>query len=72
MTKKDKQWIYNISDVYTTNSFTFIRYYINNLKQLSELKGLELSNEESNDISNNITALYNLQNFNFIYFKFHK
>lgn len=63
MTKKDKEWIYNISDAYTTNSFTFISNYINNLKQLRESKGLELTNEEIQTVSDNITSLYNLQNF---------
>lgn len=63
MTKKDKEWIYNISDAYTTNSFNFISDYINNLKQLRESKGLVLTNEEIKEVSDNITALYNLQNF---------
>ncbi len=63
MTKRDKEWIYNISEAYTTNSFSFITNYINNLKQLRESKGLELTNEEIQIVSNNITSLYNLQNF---------
>ena len=63
MTKRDKEWIYNISDAYISNSWSFTNNYINNLKQLRESKGLELTNEELQIVSNNITALYNLQNF---------
>lgn len=63
MTKRDKEWIYNISDAYISNSWSFTNNYINNLKQLRESKGLELTNEEIQIVSNNITALYNLQNF---------
>ncbi len=62
-TKRDKEWIYNISNAYTTNSFQFISDYINALKAARINKGLNLTNEEIKVISDNITALYNLQSF---------
>lgn len=63
MTKRDKEWIYNISEAYTTNSYSFISNYIKNLRQLRESRGLDLTSEEIQIISDNITSLYNLQNF---------
>lgn len=62
-TKRDKEWIYNISSAYTTNSFQFISDYINDLKSARINKGLELTNEEIKLISDNITALCNLREF---------
>ena len=61
-TKKDPEWIYNISDVFTTSNIT--KLIINFTKRLDEYrtgKGEELSEEEQDIISENINALANLK-----------
>lgn len=60
-TKKDPEWIYNISEVYTTSSFKFISNFIKTLKDYRESKGGTLTDEEQEIISENITALVNLK-----------
>lgn len=62
-TKKDKEWIYNISDVYATDSYSFISAFIESLREARKAKGLELSKEEEKIISTNITELTNLKTF---------
>lgn len=62
-TLKDKTWIYNISDAYTTPQYTFISNYIKSLEEYRNSKKLELSDEEKDLIANNITNLYNLSSY---------
>lgn len=60
--KKDPEWIYNISEVFTTSNIT--KLIINFTKRLDEYrssKGETLSDEEQDLISENITALSNLK-----------
>lgn len=59
-TKNNKEWIYNISDVFTNSTFTFITNYISNLKKYKEDKNEVLSDNEVDIISSNINNLYNL------------
>ncbi len=61
-TKNDPEWIYNISDVFTTPNIT--KLIINFTKKLEDhrvSKGETLSDEEQDLISENITALLNLK-----------
>lgn len=59
-TKNNKEWIYNISDVFTNSTFTFITNYISNLKKYKEDKNEVLTDNEVDIISSNINNLYNL------------
>lgn len=59
-TKRDKEWIYNISDVFTSSSWAFINTFITELDEYRTSKGGELTNEEKSKIADNINALYNL------------
>ena len=62
-TKKDPEWIYNISDVYTTSSsFKFINSFIKRLAEYREGKGEVLTEAEQDTISENINAIVNLKN----------
>lgn len=62
-TKKDPEWIYNISDVYTTSSsFKFINSFIRRLCEYREGKGEVLTEAEQDTISENINAIVNLKN----------
>ena len=63
LTKRDKEWIYNISDVFATDSFSFINSFLSSLEESRKAKGLELTNEEKTVISSNIIALSNLRNY---------
>lgn len=60
-TKKDPEWIYNISDLFTTTSSRkFINAFIDNLANSRKAKGEELTDEEEDTISNNIDEVANL------------
>ena len=62
-TKKDPEWIYSISDVYTTSSsFKFINSFIKRLSEYRECKGEVLTEAEQDTISENINAIVNLKN----------
>lgn len=62
-TKKDPEWIYNISDVYTTSSsFKFINSFIKRLSEYRECKDGVLTEAEQDTISENINAIVNLKN----------
>ena len=61
-TKNDKEWIYNISDIYTNSSYQFINKFIETLKGYRTSKGLEFTDEERNIIAENINAVYNVKN----------
>lgn len=61
-TKNDPEWVYNISEVFTTPNIT--KLIINFTKKLDEYrisKGRELTDKEQDTISENITALLNLK-----------
>lgn len=61
-TKNDPEWIYNISDVFTTTNIT--KLIINFTKKLEEYrlsKEEALSDKEQDALSENITALSNLK-----------
>lgn len=62
--KKDREWIYSLSDIFTTNSP--IQYFTNFTEQLREYrekKGNELTKQDENIIEKNITALLNLKDY---------
>lgn len=60
-TKKDPEWIYNISDLFTTTSSRkFINAFIDKLAESRKAKGAELTEEEEDTISNNIDEVANL------------
>lgn len=61
-TKNDKEWIYNISEIYTTSSYQFINKYITALAEYRTSKGLELTEAERDKIADNINSVYNLKN----------
>ena len=62
-TKRDPEWIYNISDVYTTSSsFKFINTFIKRLAEYRQGKGELLTESEHDIISENINAIVNLKN----------
>ena len=58
--QRSAEWIYNISDLYATSSFTFIQKYLDSLKAARERKGEPLSEEEQTIIADNINAVYAL------------
>lgn len=61
-TKKDPEWIYNISEVFTTQNITkLINNFTNNLNESRDSKGEILSDDEQDRISENIMALSNLK-----------
>ena len=61
-TKKDPEWIYNISDVFTTPNITrLIIGFTKRLEEYRNSKGEMLSEDEQDMISENITALSNLK-----------
>lgn len=61
-TKKDPEWIYNISDLYTsTNTFKYIGDFIENLNQYRKSKGDELTDQEQGIIAEQINAVLNLR-----------
>ena len=61
-TKNDKEWIYNISEVYTTSSYQFINKFITSLSEYRTSKGLEFSDAERDKIAENINSVYNIKN----------
>lgn len=63
-TKNDPEWIYNISDLFTTtNTFKFTNSFIKNLAEYRANKGETLTDEEQNIISDNIFAVVNLKSY---------
>ena len=61
-TKKDPEWIYNISEAFTdSSSFKFINGFIKRLQEYRENKGHILTDEEQDTISENINSLINLK-----------
>ncbi|MDD7401984.1 MAG: DUF262 domain-containing protein [Eubacteriales bacterium] len=63
-TKKDPEWIYNISEVFTTPNITkLINNFTENLEKYRLSKGRELTEEEQNTISEKISGLSNLKHY---------
>lgn len=61
-TKKDPEWIYNISDLFTsTNTFKFIGDFINHLNEYRIAKGFTLTDVEQGVIAERINSVYNLK-----------
>lgn len=61
-TLKDKEWIYNISDIFTSNSYSFINKFISSLDEYRKSKGKELTDDEKSKIAENINSVANLKN----------
>ena len=59
-TKNNKEWIYNISELFTGSTYTFITKFINALQSYRSSKNEELTQNEIEIISTNINNLYNL------------
>ena len=60
--KKDPEWIYNISDLFTTNNtFRYIGDFIRRLHDYRASKGEELTDEEQCVIAERINAAVNLK-----------
>lgn len=63
-TKKDPEWIYNISEVFTTSNITkLINNFTKKLDEYRASKNEKLSDEEQDLISENINALSNLKQY---------
>ena len=61
-TKNDPEWIYNISDLFTsTNTFKFIGDFIKRLGDYRSTKGSELTDEEQGLIADRINGVVNLK-----------
>lgn len=61
-TKKDPEWIYNISEIFTSNStYKLINNFIKCLEEYRQSKGGELSDDEKEKISDSINAVVNLK-----------
>ncbi|MCH5280927.1 MAG: DUF262 domain-containing protein [Lachnospiraceae bacterium] len=61
-TKKDPEWIYNISEIFTTSSsHKFINNFIQELSESRTKKGEVLTAEEEDIISENISAVVSLK-----------
>ena len=61
-TKNDPEWIYSISDLYTsTNTYKFIGDFIKKLGDYRATKGVELTDEEQGLIAERINGVVNLK-----------
>lgn len=61
-TKNDPEWIYNISDIFTsTSSYKFINTFIKALEEYRISKGNQLTDSDKDIISENINAVINLR-----------
>lgn len=62
-TKKDPEWVYNISEIFTTDDmYDFINTFIERLDEHRSSKGKTLAKEERSKISKNINGVANLKN----------
>lgn len=62
-TKKDPEWIYNISDIFTSASlYKFINNFIETLENYRKSKNRELTDDEKSTISENVSNVFNLRN----------
>ncbi|MBQ8092943.1 MAG: DUF262 domain-containing protein [Clostridia bacterium] len=63
-TKKDPEWIYDISELYLApSSRKFTNAFIDNLEKAREAKGEALTDEEKDIVDDNLTAVENLSKF---------
>lgn len=61
-TKKDPEWIYNISDLFTsTNTYKFIGDFISGLSTYREARGEVLSDDEQGLVAERINGVINLK-----------
>lgn len=61
-TKRDPEWIYNISEIFTsTSTYKFINNFIKRLEEYRETKGGGLTDDEKDTISENINSVVNLK-----------
>ena len=61
-TKNDPEWIYSISDLFTTsNAYKFTNDFIRRLREYRESKGGNLTDEEEGIIADRINAVVNLK-----------
>ncbi len=62
VTKRDPEWIYNISEIFTsTSTYKFINNFIKRLEECRETKGGGLTDDEKDTISENINSVVNLK-----------
>ena len=60
--KKSKEWIYNISEVFTTsNSHKYITNFTTELRKYREAKGNVLTDQEEDTVQENINSVANLK-----------
>lgn len=63
-TKKDPEWIYNISDIFTSTSIRkFTNRFLDVLAESRVRNNRVLSEDEEDIISNNIDSVYNLRSY---------
>lgn len=63
-TKKDPEWIYDVSQLYLApSSRKFTNAFIDNLEKAREAKGEVLTDEEQDIIADNISSVENLEKF---------
>ena len=61
-TKRDPEWIYSISEIFTsTSTYKFINNFIKRLEEYRETKGGGLTDDEKDTISENINSVVNLK-----------
>lgn len=61
-TKKDPEWIYNISDIFTSTSLhKFVNNFIKTLEDYRKSKNRKLTDDEENTIFENINSIVNLK-----------
>ena len=61
-TKKDPEWIYNISDIFTSTSLhKFVNNFIKTLEDYRKSKNGKLTDDEENTIFENINSIINLK-----------
>ena len=61
-TKKDPEWIYNISDIFTSTSLhKFVNNFIKTLEDYRKSKNRKLTDDEENTIFENINSIINLK-----------
>lgn len=64
--KNNPEWIYNLSELFTSPSATkFIMKFLERLGSYRDSQGLELTDDEENDIEISIEAVFNLKNYKF-------
>lgn len=60
-TKKNPEWVYNISDIFTTNSYKYITNFIVQLREYRLSKENILTEQEEETIQQNISAVADLR-----------